>query len=437
MQKWKLLVVDDESIVIDSMQLILPENWALVGVSDIENIPGGFFHAALVDQHLRDTKTPYGLDVIRKLKKSNPNLEIVAISGDFSRDLMEKCLEAGATRFLAKPLNKNEIHLVLEKIEALLQLQKSSQSIHKNLYWVGDSPTSQSLKKQIAMLKGESGPILIQGESGTGKEIIVQLIHQQDDERPMVTVNVAAITESIFESELFGHVKGAFTGADQNKIGLAEAAHGGDLFLDEIEALPITSQVKLLRFLETGEIRKVGSKNSNYVDVRVIVASNQNLETLVQKGTFREDLYFRLSGKKINIPPLRDRNNDIQDLVQFFLKNQFSKYNKKLSEDALTAIKGYSWPGNIRELKRVLEQLCLNSPLPIIRSEDVEKVISFSGSNDISESELQKGLDQLLKEYEIKVIKKCLSIEPDVDKAAAILKISRSSLYKKMKDYNV
>ncbi len=437
MQKWKLLVVDDEQLVIDSIQLILPDNWSLVGANRLEDIPAGYFHAAFVDQHLKNSNEPFGLEVIRKLRKTHPMLEIVAISGDFDRKLMEKCLEAGATRFLAKPLNQNEIKLVLDKIEALHFLQKASQLIHKNLYWFGSSELANNLKKQIAMFKGEQGPILIQGESGTGKENIVHLLHQQDGERPLITVNVAAITESIFESELFGHVKGAFTGADQNKMGLAEAAHGGDLFLDEIEALSLPSQVKLLRFLETGEIRKVGSKSTSHVDVRVIAATNQNLEKLVEKGAFREDLLYRLNGKKILIPPLRERANDVIDLVQFFLKNQFAKYNKVLSEDAEEIFKSYTWPGNIRELKRTLEQACLSAPLPILRAEDIEPLVMKSFVNKANDIELAKGLDQLLSDYEVSIIKKCLSVEPDVDKAAHMLGISRSSLYKKMKDYKV
>lgn len=438
-RKWKLLVVDDDQLIIDSLQLVLPDNWSMVGCNSPKDIPNTFFHAAFVDQHLTDPSVNDGLDVIKKLAKSHPHLEIVAISGDFNRDLMERCLEAGATRFLAKPLNTNEVKLVLEKIEALHLLHQSARSSPANLFWFGKTEVSTKLKKQIAMFKNEPGPILVEGESGTGKEVVVQLIHQQDGDRPLISVNVAAITESLFESELFGHVKGAFTGAEQNKMGLAEAAHGGDLFLDEVEALPLSSQVKLLRFLESGEIRRVGAKDSTKVDVRVIIASNQKLEKLVEKGTFREDLLYRLNGKKIVLPPLRDRQDEIADLANFFLKNIYLKYNKVLSEDALDALKTYRWPGNIRELKRILEQLCLTCPLPIIRAEDFYGIVQVRNSSSRSNDaiDLTRGLDKLMNEYETRVIEKCMAIEKDVDKAAVVLGISRSSLYKKLKDYNI
>ncbi len=436
--KWKLLVVDDDPLIIDSLRLALPDNWSMVGCNSPDKLPLGIFHAAFVDQHLTDPSGDDGLEVIKRLARAHPHLEIIAISGDFNRNLMERCLAAGATRFLAKPLSTNEIQLVLEKIEALHLLHQSARSNPTNLFWFGTSDVSNKLKKQIAMLKNESGPILIEGESGTGKEVIVQLIHQQDGERPLISVNVAAISESLFESELFGHIKGAFTGADQNKMGLAEAAHGGDLFLDEVEALPLSSQVKLLRFLESGEIRRVGAKDTTKVSVRVIIASNQKLEKLVEKGTFREDLLYRLSGKKILLSPLRERANEIPDLINFFLKNIFLKYNKVLSDDALSAMKAYHWPGNIRELKRILEQLCLSCPLPIIRGEDFQAIVQTRFiSNGGDGIDLSQGLEKLMSLYETRIIKECMYREKDVDRAAVLLGISRSSLYKKIKDYNI
>ena len=195
--------------------------------------------------------------MIADLRASDPHLEIVAISGDLDRELMEACLRAGAGRFLAKPLSPEEVCLTLEKIEALHLLRLATARGGSPAPWIGEGPASQGVRRQIAALRGEGGPILIEGESGTGKEVTAALIHAQDPGRPFVVVNVAALPEQVFESEFFGHVRGAFTGADQNKMGLAEAAHGGDLFLDEIEALPMAQQAKLLRFLENGEVRRV------------------------------------------------------------------------------------------------------------------------------------------------------------------------------------
>jgi DNA-binding NtrC family response regulator len=439
-QKLKLLVVDDDDLILQSIRFALPENWVMVGVKTLEEIPKDFFHAAFVDMHLTgDITKPEGLKVVKHLSKEQANLEIVTISGDLDRDLMEECLKAGATRFLAKPLTAEEIHLILEKIEYHFLLNnatlRSSQSF---IPWIGSSKQSSEIKRQIADLAGEPGPILIEGESGTGKEVVSKLLYSAQDRRPFISVNVAALPEAVFESEVFGHVKGAFTGADQNKMGLAEAANGGDLFLDEIEALPLGLQAKLLRFLENGEVRRVGSKDSIKVNARVIVATNRNLEQMVKDGKFREDLMWRLNGKKLILPPLRERKDDIAELAKYFLDNEKPRRNKNLSDEAISRMKSYDWPGNVRELKRVCEQLCFSSPLPIIRSEDVDTVLKGKAPMMSSESiDLNLGLSNLLNMYEKRIIEKALEQDSDIDAVAKILAISRSSLYKKISDYSI
>lgn len=438
---WKVLLVDDDSLIADSLQMILPDNWELTVCHSIDQIPQKHFYAAFVDMHLTShAHAPEGLDVIKSLSQRHPHLEIVAISGDLNRKLMEQCLKAGATRFLAKPFSKEEIKSVLDKIEALHLLHQAVSRQTKKKYWLANSTTAQSLKKQVAQLKGESGPILIEGESGTGKEIVVQMITEQETDRPFVAVNISAIPETLFESELFGHTKGSFTGADQNKMGLAEAANNGDLFLDEIEALTLTCQVKLLRFLETGEIRRVGAKESSQINVRVIIATNQSLEKLVKDGKFREDLLWRISGKKISLPPLRERKDDIVELAKFLLDQQKPRYNKTFTEDALFLLQNHTWPGNIRELKRIIEQSCLSSPLPFIRAEDISNFFSAKPTHPLAPSnelDLSSGLNKLVGNYEKLIIEQCLNLEKDIDKVAAVLQISRSGLYKKIKDYNI
>ena len=249
---------------------------------------------------------------------------------------------------------------------------------------------------------------MLDGETGTGKEVTAQLLHQQNSEGPLIAVNVAAIPENLFESEFFGHVKGAFTGADQNKMGLAEAANGGTLFIDEIEALPMNQQVKLLRFLESGEVKRVGAKQLVHVECLVVVATNKNLEEMVKKGEFREDLLWRINGKKIELAPLRERKEDITLLCKhFFAQDQIRQ--KSLSEDALEAMKSYDWPGNIRELKRCCEQLMVTAPLPILRKEDLARILSPSSrSMNLSTSEsidFSLGLQTLTQNYEALVIK--------------------------------
>lgn len=442
----KLLIIDDDDLVVSGIRMTLPPQWKLTHSNDPRQIPPGAFDAALVDMHLTgNLSRAEGVKLIAKLHETEPHLEIVAMSGNLDRELMESCLRAGASRFLAKPLSPEELLITLEKIEALLLLRdasvRSSATVRgPGSTWIGSSSASSNVLRQIAALRGEAGPILIEGESGTGKEVAAQLIHAQEgSNRPLVSLNVAALPESVFESEFFGHVRGAFTGADQNKMGLAEAAHGGDLFLDEIEALPAVSQAKLLRFLESGEVRRVGAKDSIRVQTRVIAATNQNLESLVTDGKFREDLLWRLNGKKLVLPSLRERASDIAGLVTHFLARERPRRNKTVDPAAIEALNAHSWPGNVRELRRVCEQLSLYAPLPVIRREDVLKVLPATGRprSAGTDVDLAKGLNQVMAEFEAEIIRMALARNNDIDQTANLLQISRSSLYKKIKDYNI
>lgn len=441
-----LLVVDDDSLIHQSLKLCVSAPWKIVSVSKKELVPyTNFFHAAMVDMHLTPgSNVPEGIKVIETLMKHNPQLEVVAMSGDLNRETMEKCLKAGAQRFLAKPLMSEEVQLVLSKIEAYWAI-RNLDTAGKGISWTGTGEASQKIKKRIADLRGESKTILIEGETGSGKEVTARLLNMQETERPFIAVNISSIPENLFESELFGHMKGAFTGADQNKIGLTEAAHGGDLFLDEIEALPLSQQVKLLRFLESGEVRRVGAKESFHVQTRVIVASNQPLKKLVAEGKFREDLYFRLSSQRIELPPLRERKEDISELARNFLEQERPQRNKQFTDDGLKALCEYEWPGNVRELKRVCEQISLTSPLPFIRAEDVNALLhpdeaktqASQKTPNFNELDYSKGLNFLVQEFEANLIRACLKTHKDVEVAAKLFQVSRSNLYKKIKDYDI
>ncbi|MGE3974252.1 MAG: sigma-54-dependent transcriptional regulator [Bdellovibrionales bacterium] len=437
----RLLVVDDDDLILQTMRIALPSQWSMAGVNSQSEIPQQIFHAALVDIHLSGKiQRTEGLEIISHLSQQDPHLEIIAMSGNLNHELMEECLKRGASRFLAKPMSPEELKFVLDKIEAYHLLQKATTRSGAELKWVGDSSSANDLRRQIAQLKGEAGPILIEGESGTGKEVVAHLLHNQEARGPVIKVNVAAIPENLFESEIFGHVKGAFTGADQNKMGVAEAAHGGDLFLDEIEALPLNLQAKLLRFLENGEIRRVGSKESIHVKTRVIAATNQKLEDLVKQEKFREDLMWRLSGKKIVLPPLRTKITDIPAIAEYFLSLEKPRRNKTLSPEATESLKQYPWPGNVRELKRVLEQIALISPLPVIRATDVMNVIQPPTQRNLGPLEkvdLTVGLNQLMAQYEKRIVQEAFNTYGDIDKTCRVLDISRSSLYKKIKDYGI
>ena len=440
MKTFHLLVVDDDLTVHETLKQILPPSWNLLSVHNPEAIPANGYQAAFVDIHLSEQKhRQEGFTVMKSLHEKHPNMEIVAFSSDLQRDIMEKALRAGATRFLAKPLHPEEFLLVLQKIEALLLLQRAHFIQSSPVAFLGQSPALLDVKRKVALLCQEDGPILIEGESGTGKEVVARWLNQQDGREPFITLNIASVAENLFESEFFGHVKGAFTGAEQNKMGLAEASHGGDLFLDEIEALAMPLQAKLLRFLENGEVRRVGAKDTIQVKSRILSATNRSLEEMVKEKAFREDLLYRLSGKKIRIPPLRERKEDIPLLAKYFLEQDRIR-KKTLTKEATELMQDYPWPGNVRELKRFCEQLTLVAPLPLIREEDVRPLLNPSSSLAQQASQnydLQLGLIKLLELEEKKMIEQALKQISDIDEAARALQISRSSLYKKIKDYNI
>ncbi|MCH2534255.1 MAG: sigma-54 dependent transcriptional regulator [Bdellovibrionales bacterium] len=440
MKNFKLLIVEDDNLVSDALYELLNDQWDIeVANSAPEVNPENLYHVALVDLNLSGKNNEFdGLEVMQNLINHNSQIEIIAMSGHINREVMEASLEHGASRFLAKPLNPNEVTNTFHKLHSQLQLLKNSHPRNRDQNFIGTSKSWTNLLKQIAQLKSEPGPILIEGASGTGKEVVATLLHQQEGEgRPMIVVNIAAIPENLFEAELFGYVKGAFTGADSNRVGLIEAAHGGDLFLDEVEALSLNMQVKLLRFLESGEVKKLGDHKVNHVKVRTVLATNKNLEEMVQNKEFREDLLWRINGVKLNLPSLKERREDIQTLAQHFLKQNASRA-KTLSEEAKQLMSQYSWPGNIRELKRVCEQLSLTSPLPIIRDTDVKSLLTYSQDEaPLETTDLSRGLETLVKEYEALIIQKILDKNRDIDEAAKQLRISRSNLYKKIKAYSL
>lgn len=440
MAAYHLLVVDDDPLIIQSIKSILPPGWVMTYSNTGRDLDDRVVvHAAMVDMHLDNSGQALGPSLIEKLFTVNPQIEVIAMSGDLSLELMEACLKAGAKRYLAKPLLKDEVLSVLDKIQALWNLRliniQTSPLGQSRLY--GPSKAGEKLAQDLASLAGEPGPILIEGETGTGKEEAFKQLNQQERNRPFVAVNISGLSDTLFESELFGHIKGSFTGADQTKIGLLEAAHGGDLFLDEIEALSLHHQVKLLRFLESGEFKKVGAKETQISRCRVIVASNEPLQKLVAEGRFREDLYYRLSGKKLNLPGLRERKEDIPKLAEFFLTRLRPRLNKTWAPASFEVLQSYSWPGNIRELKRVTEQVALICPLPMIRPQDLEPLLSSGKVSSTADEDLSKGLSVLLEEREKQLIEMALQKCQNADQAAELLQVSRSTFYKKIKDFGI
>ncbi|MDB2426066.1 sigma 54-interacting transcriptional regulator [bacterium] len=301
--------------------------------------------------------------------------------------------------------------------------------------WAGHGLAGLKILKQLSLLGSEPGPLLIEGPTGSGKEVIINLIEKLEAPKKIIRINVAAISPSLFESEFFGHVKGAFTGADQNKLGLAQKAHDGILFLDEVEALPLNLQVKLLRFLESGEVKPVGSDTSLKVNCKLIFATNIKLEKLVEEKVFRDDLLWRISGKKIAIPPLCERKDELKEIFEYYLQ-KLSKRAYSISDNALNLIRNYSWPGNIRELIRVCEKVIIEAPLPVVREEDL--LPHLRANNNFSESTHTNSFSELLKSFESKLIKDYfLQNNKNIESTCKALKVSRSNLYKKLKEYQI
>ena len=377
-------------------------------------------HAFLVE-----VKQPEDLSTVCRLKKQYKRAEIIVFSPLCHNPLMRRALDRGAFYALEAPIRKKEFLFLLKKLEDWWLFQQT------NTLWVGNSLASQRIKKEICLLKNEPGPLLIEGESGTGKDIVAQLLSSPD--RPFVCVNMASLPENLFESQMFGHEKGAFTGAHHHHKGFIESAKNGDLFLDEIEALSLSSQAKLLRFLENQEIQILGKATTKKIHCRVIVATNESLEEKVRRKEFREDLLWRLKSKVLHLPPLRQRKEDILPLIKFFISQDKAERKKTLTPQALLCLKEYAWPGNIRELKKVTENLLCRCALPLIEKQDVEPFLcSYAPSAPKIE-----GLSLMLKEYEKDIITKCLHEHKSVTKTQKILGLSRSALYKKIKSYSI
>lgn len=447
-EKVSFLLVEDDLSLAQAIKLNIEPNWDFYHIKSAnEEIPNVKFSIALVDIHLSNTDIKEGLEIIKKINLENPSCEIIGYSGDLNQENMNIAINNGASKFLAKPLAFEELNSILDQIynyKILTNKEHVYSANKKYQEWIGKSQASQNVLKLISSLKNEKAPILINGETGTGKEVCVQLLHSLNPSKAFIPINMAAIPENLFESQMFGHTKGSFTGAQNDSVGFIGMAHNGILFLDEIEALPLNLQAKLLRFLESGESQKIGSKVIQKFNTNIITATNINLKKLVEKKQFREDLFWRLSGKQINLPPLRERKTDIPQLLTYYLNKQAPKYNKSFLKETINLLTNYRWPGNIRELKRFCEQIVLLSPLPFIRPEDIKYLLvnkpdssTSISSNKVKSDLCNMSLNDLVGEYEKEVLLKRLKLYNDVSKAAVSLKISKSSLYQKIKHLNL
>ncbi|EPG66840.1 sigma-54-dependent transcriptional regulator [Leptospira wolffii] len=382
-----------------------------------------------------------GLSILDECKKIYPTVPVLMISGHGTIELAVQATKKGAMDFLEKPLS---IAKVLESVEdALLHSEKfeSPEIKLENDEILGNSPAIQKVKFSIAQAAATNARVFIYGENGTGKELVARTIFKNSKrkEQPFVEVNCAAIPEDLIESELFGYVKGAFTGATENRIGKFEAANGGTLFLDEICDMSLSTQAKVLRILQEQRFEKLGSTERVSVDVRIIAATNIPVEEAIRDGKFREDLYYRLNVIPIIIPPLRDRRSDIPLLVDHYVRLTLEENHlptKIIEKEALNLLESHFWPGNVRELKNVVERLCIMTVGEVIRAQDVkDSLTGFLKANDLAEKgDLKRAKEEFEKQYIIKTLQ---LNEGNVTKTSKALGIERTHLYRKMKSLGI
>ncbi|MEY2727594.1 MAG: Nitrogen regulation protein [Planctomycetota bacterium] len=388
-QSLRVLFVDDDNGIAQMMRSDLPR---LGYVTTVCQSPAAALEAArknVFDAAIVDLKMPggSGWDVIDFLRENAPETVCVIITGHGDRDDAIRAIRKGAYDFLPKPLSLFEITNVLDRIgekKALenrnIALQNRLQRVEGRSYLIGDSAPMLRVRRLIDRIAPTDSAVLILGETGTGKEMVARRIHEQSERRnePFVAVNCGAIPENLVESEFFGHRRGAFTGADANRAGLFEVANGGTLFLDELGELDKGMQVKLLRFLESGEVRRVGDNEPFHVNVRIVCATNRELQQMVQEGNFREDLFFRINTFEIYLPPLRERLDDIPELARHLLARHLRKDSlpaNMLPPETIRLLQCHPWPGNVRELANVLEHAAIISDGQSIRPDDLPRSV--------------------------------------------------------------
>jgi DNA-binding NtrC family response regulator len=378
-----------------------------------------------------------GLLTLEKLKEGAPSLSVVMMSGHATIETAVKAVRAGASDFLEKPLTRDKTLLTLDNAMRKSELQRENARLRAQAFSetiLGEAPVIVSLRERIAQVAPTQARVLIQGESGTGKELIAKALHQGSSRRehPFLALNCAAIPTELIESELFGHVRGAFTGATVMRAGAFESADGGTLFLDEIGDMPLGMQAKLLRVLESGEISRVGSSRTKTLDVRVLAATHRELSLEVEEGGFRQDLYHRIKVVPLFAPPLRDHMEDLPLLAEHFLALEVARQKlppRRLSDAALRALGRYDWPGNIRELRNMVERLAILSTQETIQQSAVSAALG-------GDAPLQAGqsLRAIVEEAERNAITQALrGARGNVSEAARRLGLERSHLYKKAK----
>lgn len=456
MEDGKILVVEDQDAMRESLVIAFrDEGYQVEGVSSGEEAIQKLYDNNVYDLVVTDLKMKKvdGLEVLKAAKAGNPSTEVVLITAYGTISTAVQAIRDGAYDYVTKPFRHQEILKVAKKAiekkclkDRVRYLEGEIREKYKFEGIVGNSTAMLEVLKVTSHVCRTESTVLITGESGTGKELIARAIHYNSPrkEGPFVVINCGALPENLQESELFGHVRGAFTGAIRDKIGLFQQAQKGAILLDEIGETSLSTQVKLLRFLQDGEIRPVGANKAIYVDVRIIAATNENLEKAVESGRFRKDLFYRINVIRIHLPPLRERREDIPLLVEYFLEKVMEKLQKgkrTFSKEAMHALINYDWPGNIRELQNMIERAVALSKNEIIEvNELLVPVEGFTAAamNPFEDEKRKSFIVTTLAEQEKNAIVEALNkYDGNQTKVAQILGISTTTLWRKIKKYKI
>ena len=448
-----ILIVDDDPPIVHSLAGILSdEGFVILTASN------GYEALKVIDEEspdlvLLDIWMPGmdGIETLREIKRSYPFLQVVIISGHGTIETAVKATKLGAYDFIEKPLSIEKVVVTINNALNFRRLEEENRFLRKKTLEkhsiTGNSPPIQLLKKQVAIAAPTDAWILITGENGTGKELVARTIHQMSKraDKPLIDVNCAAIPDELIESELFGHEKGAFTGATAKKRGKFELADKGTIFLDEIGDMSLKTQAKILRILQEQKFERVGGTRTLSVDVRVLAASNKDLEKEIEKGTFRDDLYYRLNVIPIETPPLRHRTEDIPLLVETFLKEfaeEGHSRQKTITPGAIELLKAYPWPGNVRELKNLIERLAIMTESDVIDEDDIPPSYRRSNRSRSQGEEIgffnAASFKEAKKEFEkTYILRKLSENDNSISQAAESMGIERSHLYKKIKSLGI
>ncbi|WP_019987169.1 sigma-54-dependent transcriptional regulator [Rudanella lutea] len=450
-----ILIIDDDSAIQTSLSLLFRKEGFTVRTADgpfetRDILDSETPEAILLDMNFSvDTSGEDGLRLLRYLRERLPNVPVILITGWGSIDLAVQGMKAGAHDFITKPWQNS--HLIGSvrtalKLAAGEPLSANRRQLNEQFQFdniVGEDPNLLDVLTTIGRIAPTDAPVLITGESGTGKELIAEAIHQNSRRKrqPFVKVNLGGISSTLFESELFGHVRGAFTDAKTDRVGRFELAHKGSIFLDEIGDLDPASQVKLLRVLQDRTFEPLGSSKSRTVDVRVICATNRNLEEMVAQGDFREDLYYRINLITVRLPALRERPADIPRLANFFINNLKTLYgrpNLQVSKEAQLWLRGLSLPGNIRQLKNVVERAVLLAPSDMLTIADFEKHLATRPATSASTTQLPAVGTMTLDQMERQMIERAMAYHHNrIANVARALGITRFALYRRLEKYGI